>query len=110
MIQLKVEKIFKFFLIVLFLVFVFLLIASNNGYYEYELKEKRMLTDSAIVRFEEDVKNGNNIDINNYLDTSKKDYNNNFSNMGNKFSNIIEDVFSKSFKYIFKYINSKIED
>ena len=66
MIHLKSNNIFKFVFIILILVFLFLIVASQSGYYEYELSRKTKLTDEAIDKFENDVKEGKNIDINNY--------------------------------------------
>ena len=37
----------------------------------------------------------------------KKDYNNDVSNFGRKFSDKIESVFSKGFDYLFRYIDSQ---
>lgn len=107
MIHLKSNNIFKFIFIILILVFLFLVVASQSGYYEYELSRKTKLTDEAIDKFENDVKEGKNIDINNYLVNEKKDYNNDVSNFGRKFSDKIESVFSKGFDYLFKYIDSQ---
>ena len=107
MIHLKSNNIFKFIFKILILVFLFLIVASQSGYYEYELSRKTKLTDEAIDKFENDVKEGKNIDINNYLVNEKKDYNNDVSNFGRKFSDKIESVFSKGFDYLFRYIDSQ---
>ena len=58
----KSNNIFKFVFIILILVFLFLIVASQSGYYEYELSRKTKLTDEAIDKFENDVKEGKNID------------------------------------------------
>lgn len=105
--NLKINNIFKFIFIILILVFLFLIVASQSGYYEYELSRKTKLTDDAIDKFEKDVKEGKNIDINDYLANEKKDYNNDVSNFGRKFSDKLENVFSKGFDYLFKYIDSQ---
>ena len=102
------SKIFKFIGIIIISSFIFLIIASKSGYYEYELSNKTNLTNEAIKKFEEDVEKGKSIDINDYLDNKSKDYNNKISNMGNKISNSIEGVLSKGFSYIFKYLNKHI--
>ena len=106
----KANNIFKFIFIILVILFVFLIVACKSGYYEYELSEKKNLTDQAIKRFEEDVASGKNIDINDYLDNKAKDYSNKISNLGNKVSDTIESVFSKGIGYVFKYINKELDD
>lgn len=105
----ETSKIFKFIFIVFFIAFMFLVIASKSGYYEYELMEKRRLTDEAIERFERDVESGKSIDINDYLNTKSKDYNNRMSNLGNKITETVESVFSSGFNYLFRYINRELE-
>ena len=104
------NKVFKFFGIILISIFIFLIVASKSGYYEYELSKKNSLTDDAIKQFEQDVEDGKNIDINNYLNNTKKDYNNKFSKAGNKISNSIEKIISKGFTYIFDYLNKQIDN
>ena len=103
----KAKNVFKFIFIVCILSFMFLIIASQSGYHEYELSKRRQLTDEAIEKFEQDVKDGKDIDINNYVVNEKKDYNNAVSNFGNEFSNKVEIVFSKGFDYLFKYLNDQ---
>ena len=105
----KANNIFKFIFIILVLIFFFMIIAGRSGYYEYELSEKRKLTDEAIERFEKDVSEGKNIDIKNYLDSKNKNYNNKVSNMGNDISNTIEKIISKGFRDLFKYLNKLID-
>ena len=105
----KIGNIFKFLMIVLILGFIFLVIASKSGYYEYQLSEKRNMTDEAIARFEKDVKDGKYIDINNYIDNNSVDYNNKISNVGNTLSKTISSAIAKGFSYVFDYLNSQIE-
>lgn len=104
----KINNIFKFFVIVLIISFLFLFITSQNGYYEYYLRKQNNLTEEAIERFEYDVKTGKNIDVNNYIE-EKKNYNNKVSNLGNKVSKTVNKGISTVFKYIFRYIDNQIE-
>ena len=105
----KINNILKFLGILLLLSFTFLIIASKSGYYEYQLSNKRALTEEAISKFEKDVSDGKYIDINNYIDTENKDYNNKISNLGNDLSNTISTFISKGFSYLFNYLNKQIE-
>ena len=90
--------------------FICIYFATTSGYYEYKLREKSDLTEDAIRRFEKDVKEGKNVDINDYLDNTSKDYNNGMSNFNKKLSNGINKIFSESLKFIFKSINDAIEN
>lgn len=104
----KIAKTFKFTFIVLLLMFTFLIIASKSGYYEYQLSNKKRLTEEAIERFENDVQKGKNIDLDDYLDASTNNYNNKVSNLGNKVSESIGDLASNCFKIIFNYLNNEV--
>jgi len=105
----KVKNIFKLVLIVLIIAFTFLFIASQSGYYEYELSRKTKLTEESIARFEEDIASGKNVDINDYVVSKEKNYNNMVSNLGSSISSKLETAFSKGFEIIFKYINNQME-
>ena len=103
----KPVNIFKFIVIILITCFIFLLVASRSGYYEYELNEKKHLTDQAIERFESDVKNGKAIDINDYVSSTTVSYNNKISDIGNDFSKSVEKILSKGFSYLIDYLNKE---
>lgn len=105
----KINNILKFFGIILLLSFMFLIIASKSGYYEYQLSNKRAMTDEAIARFEKDVSEGKYIDLNNYIDSENKNYNNKISNMGNSLSNTVSSAISKCFSFLFDYLNKQID-
>ncbi len=74
-----INKIFGWFLFVLFVTFVTLYISQSTGYYEYEQAKKTAFTKEQIEQFEQDVKDGKEIDINKYLDNTNKNYQNNLS-------------------------------
>lgn len=74
----KYENIFKIIFIFLFVIFLTMYISVGSNYYEYELHKKVMLTNEDIKRFEDDVKNNKDVDINNYI-SSRVDYSNSFS-------------------------------
>lgn len=103
----KLMKLLGIILIVLFLVMFF---SSSSGYYEYELNKKSNLTQDAILKFEQDVKNGKEIDINDYLVEENKDYSNSFSKAGLSISNKIGTIFSEGVKFIFNSIGNIVEE
>lgn len=77
---------------VLFVVFLGLYIASVSGYYETQVGNKVALTEDAIRDFEQDVLDGKTVDINTYLKEDNKDYSNNFTDMGDKFSESVQKI------------------
>lgn len=98
----KSEKVFRFIMIFLFVIFLTIYISYGSGYYEYELHKKVELTNEQILKFENDIKNNVDIDLNEYLNNKHNDYSNSFSKISNEFSNFTS-------KYIKKGISSIID-
>ena len=73
----------------------------NNEYFE----SKNTLTEEAIKKYENDLKNGEKINPNNYR-IEEKNYNNKASILGIKASRLIESTFRKGMKYIVKYLEN----
>ena len=83
----KINKNAKRIFYLLVILFITLYFANQTGYYESRLQSKTNLTKEAIERFEKDVAEGKEVDINNYIDTSVKEYNNKYSSLGLGISN-----------------------
>lgn len=83
-------KTFWIILSLLFAIFITLYISQATGYYDYEQYKKVELTKDKIALFEQDVKEGNPIDIDNYMEHISYDYNNNVSRTGLKLSGMIK--------------------
>ena len=81
----KYENTFKIIFIFLFVIFLTMYISVGSNYYEYELHKKVMLTNEDIKKFEDDVKNNKEVDIDNYI-SSRVDYSNSFFFCQNLFS------------------------
>ena len=106
----KKNNSFKFIFITLFVIFVALYISQSTGYYEYEQHQKTVLTDESIKQFEKDVKDGKNIDINNYLTDNNKNYNNKVSSMGMNVSNIIDKAIRTGLNGMMDILNKLLSD
>ncbi len=104
------EKIFRTCFIILFVIFSTIYISNKYGYYEFQKKREVTLTEDQIRKFEQDVKDGVNIDINNYVVDINKDYQTKLSGMGLKFSNTISKVIKKGVDEFFKYIDSIVTE
>lgn len=76
-------------IMLLFLIFITIYIFEKTGYYEYELHKQTVLTNEAIKKFEEDVKAGKNVKVEDYLENEKINYNNSISNIGYNLSNYL---------------------
>ena len=96
------KKTIKIIFFILCILFLLLFLNKNNYYYENET----ILTEEAIHRFEEDLKEGKEIIPSHYI-TPKKEYNNKVSIFGLKCSNLIEKVTNRILKKILESIEEK---
>ena len=92
------KKIVKVILLCFILLFIILFL-NRNYYYE----NRKILSDDSIKQFEKDLKEGKNIDPNNYI-TEEKQYNNSASKLGLKVSGIIEKVVGVSLRKALNYL------
>lgn len=104
----KLANVLKFILLTLLFLFITLYISDINGYFAYSNYQRKVLTEESIKRFEEDVKEGNNIDVNDYV-LKTKDYSNNISKVSLKLSNKIGGFIRNGIVYFFDKITSNIE-
>lgn len=105
-----IYKIFKKIFLGIFIGFSVLYFSQATGYYEYRLHEKVVLNQEQIEKFEQDIKDGKNIDIDEYTVEEVKDYSNSISNIGLKISDNIGETVKKSINSIFKYLSKMVEE
>jgi hypothetical protein len=103
-------KILKLSFILLFIAFIVAYSIGESGYYEYKLSNKKNLTDEQIEKFEQDIKDGKDIDIADYLSDDKIDYTNSLSRTTYKFSDKLNKVLKNGIETIFKFANKLVED
>ncbi len=72
----KHKKFFKFCCFLLLFIFICSYFIEISGYYEYNLANKKNLTNWQIQQFEKDIKEGKSIDLNRYLKDTQNDYSN----------------------------------
>ena len=97
-------------LIVLFIAYIAFYISVANGYYDYLNYNKKMLTEEAIKRFEEDVSNGLDVTMEEYLINTYTDYSNGISRIGIKASNSSSKIMKKGISKTFGVINALLSD
>lgn len=104
----KKEQVFKSTLVLLIVIYLGLYFAASVGYYDYKSYEKVALTEEQIKKFEEDVKNGKEVNVDDYIVKEKRVYNNKIGKLGKRVSFTVSDtvskVLSKSFKTLSKFI------
>ncbi len=90
----------------LFLLFISLYIALESGYYEAKVSKKTAMTEESIKKFEEDIKNGNPIDVNSYVYEEKKDFGNNTTDAAIFLGSKVENFMSNGITEIFDIVKS----
>lgn len=106
----KKEKIGKFIFMILFIMYLTLYFGGTKGYYEYQLHQKTSLTEEQIKKFEEDVKSGQKVDLEDYITKEKVDFNNKLANAGKKISYTLSDTLSVILTKFFNFLASFITE
>lgn len=104
------KKLFHILIWILFISFLVLQLAYDNGYYEDLNEKKTRLTEEKIKEFEEDVRNGKKIDVNNYIVEIDKNYNNRISDFGLITSKVIATTFKWSMNKLFSGIDKMMDN
>lgn len=107
----KRYKICRSIIISLFVIFLTLYFSQLTGYYEYQNYEKMVLTQDQIAQFENDVKEGKKIDVEDYIKNKDRNYQNGISKLGLNISNFLsvnikKGVF-KTFDFIGKFVQEE---
>lgn len=104
----KLNKIFRYSILVSFVTFFALYLSQSTGYFEYRNSKKVALTNEQIKKFENDVKEGKNIDLEDYIDVNNKNYQNAISKAGLSISNTTEKVIQKIIGGSFKVLGDLV--
>jgi len=103
------NKIFGVILFTLFISFLAIYVSSETGYYEFEQHKKMTLTEEMIKAFEQDVKDGKEIDIKDYVINDTENYENNVSKLGSTISLHLEDFVQNGLESTFKFFNKLLQ-
>lgn len=98
------NKTFNKIFLTLFLVFVVIYSSARVGLIDYQSKLKKELTDEQIIKFEEDVRKGEKIDLKDYVEDNTK-----YDNVLSKVTLKISDTIGNTTKDIVGFIFKKIE-
>ena len=104
----KTLRFIKFFSGSIVLIFLFCYFMEYSGYYEYNLQNRRILTEEKMKLFEEDILNGKDIDLSSYLSDSYIDYSNSLtrttSNVNLKLNDYLKEFITGSLDFLGKFI------
>jgi uncharacterized protein YwqG len=106
----KKNKLFKFVFMIFFLSFVVIYFSELTGYYEYRNHQRTVLTEEQVRKFEEDVSNGVDVDLNQYLVVENKNYDNKLSKITSKLSDSISDIVESGVNQTFKLLSKIMEE
>lgn len=90
----------------LFIVFMALYIANMSGYYESKIRDRVIITEEGIKKFEEMIQKGEEVDITSFLSTEREDYSSNMSNLGENVTLNIENVIVGGMEVVLDILNS----
>lgn len=103
------KRIFLVGFITMFVCFLALYIIGLTGYFDYKQYEKMTITKEKMEIFEQDVKEGKEVDIKNYMSDEEYDYNNTVSRLGMDLSNNIEKYTKLVLGSIFKAFDEVVK-
>lgn len=106
----KSTKICKVLFFICFITFLTFYVAQKSGYYEYTERRKMTFTKEQIEQFEQDVKNGIQIDVNKYIENTNKNYQNKISKITLNLSENISKYMKKGVDIIFTRIGQIVEE
>lgn len=106
----KKNKIFSRIIIVLFVIYITIYISQLTGYYEYKNYQKMVLTKEQIKQFEQDVKDGKNVKLNDYVVNTNKYYQTRLSKAGLDLSNIISHLVQKGISSSFDFLVKLVDE
>ena len=106
----KTKKLIKMIFFLCFISYLTFYIAGQSGYYEYTERKKMTFTKEQIEQFENDVKEGKNIDIKEYIKNTDKNYQNKLSKGTLEISETISKYTKKGINIIFTRLGKVVEE
>ncbi len=89
------------------IIFLVVYLGMASGYLEVENERKTALTKEAMEKYEQDLRAGKKIDVNNYI-VKEKVYSNRISNLVLGTSSIIEKGFNTIINYFFSEVDKAV--
>lgn len=104
------KRILKIIFGCLFLSFVIAYVIEKSGYYEYNLRNKTVLTKESMEQFEKDLSSGKDVSIEDYVVNTSTDYTTKLTRGTNKLSTKVNDVLKKGIERVFKVLGKFVYD
>ena len=103
------DRLFKYTMLVLFLLFLGLYFSANSGLIDYPAKHRKELTEQSIKEFENDINNNVNIDLKKYVNNDNTKYDNKVSRTTLKVSNFLGESVKTTLDFFFKTISKSLD-
>lgn len=104
----KAKNVFRIIFFTILILFTTLYMTQALGYYEYSAKKTNRLTEDAVRKFEQDLKEGKEVNASDYI-KKENDYSNRLSKLGITASNIVGDTFDNLMNFIFNELAKNVE-
>lgn len=104
------NRIFKYVFWLLFVTFLTLYFSQATGYYEFKQHKKVVYTAEQIKKFEADVSAGKDVHIEDYMETTNRDYSNKASDLGLSISQALGDIVKSGIEGFFDTIGKMVEE
>lgn len=108
--EMNLRNVFGSLCLILFITFITLYISQATGYYEYTAHKKVVFTNEQIKQFEQDVIDGKDVHMEDYLENQTKTYSNKISKLGYHLSDALSETVKTFLERTFKTINKWIEE
>ncbi len=105
----KGKNLIRILALTLIISYTALYIMQATGYYEYSNHKTNVMTEQAAKKFEEDVKKGKDVKASDYI-TKDINYNNKISKGGIMLCSLIDTVFDKVMKFVFKEVGKAVSE
>ena len=92
--------------LLLFIIFLILYICKETGFYEYKAHNKSVLTSESLKKFENDVNEGKDVSLKDYVVDEHIDYSNKVSNLGYNIGSTVEKFMNGGIKKTLKIISA----
>lgn len=101
---------FKLLFGIIFISFLISYIIGESGYYEYNLRNKSVMTKEAMEKFEDDLKDGKDVRMEDYVVNTTKNYTSKLTTGTNRISTSFNSFLKRGIESVFKIASRLVED
>lgn len=104
------KKVFKLLFGTIFLAFLISYVISLSGYYEYNLRNKSIMTKEAMERFEDDLEKGKDVRMEDYVVNTTRNYTSRLTTGTNRVSVSFNAFLKRGIEEVFRVASRLVED